>query len=121
MGRLFFITANGYMGIGSMRMEVGDSICVLFGGEPLFILRPFKAGHHLVRDCYVHGLMHGEAMQMLETGEAPIFTTSIEGLFYSVDLLSCFFFSEYLFPRGMSLLLRDYLEVENQRRGVFVK
>jgi hypothetical protein len=65
-----FATTNGFMGIGSSNMQIGDSICVLFGGEVLFILRPFKDGYQLVGECYVHGLMHGEDMEMVETGEA---------------------------------------------------
>jgi hypothetical protein len=68
--RTFFYTANGYMGIGSRKMQTGDKICVLFGGEVLFILRPAGENYRLVGECYVHGLMHGEAMAMLDSGEA---------------------------------------------------
>ncbi|KAF8857796.1 hypothetical protein BDZ45DRAFT_674423 [Acephala macrosclerotiorum] len=66
-GRRFFITENGYMGLG--RPEVGDEVWVLFGGDTPFVLRPSTSDpgcHLLVGDCYVHGLMDGEAMVDVE-------------------------------------------------------
>jgi len=50
-------------------------VCVLFGGKTPFCLRPWGHGYLLVGECYVHGLMNGEAMGMLERGdiEAQIF------------------------------------------------
>ena len=68
--KTLFTTASGHLGIGTRLMEVGDKICVLFGGEVLFILRPAGENYKLVGECYVHGLMHGEAMEMLGSGEA---------------------------------------------------
>ncbi|KAH7417000.1 hypothetical protein BKA64DRAFT_285072 [Cadophora sp. MPI-SDFR-AT-0126] len=65
----FFTTTDGYMGIGSMNMHLGDLIVVLFGGEVLFILRSEGENYSLVGECYVHGLMDGEAMAMLASGE----------------------------------------------------
>lgn len=58
----FFITENGYMGLGNP--QVGDEIWVLFGGNTPFVLRPDpKIGHHfLLGECYLHGIMDGEAM-----------------------------------------------------------
>lgn len=66
----FFTTANGYMGLGARKMQLGDKICLFYGGEVLFILRPAEEGYRLVGECYVDGLMRGEALKMLETGEA---------------------------------------------------
>jgi hypothetical protein len=57
------------MGVGSRMMQIGDKICVLFGGEVLFILRPAGETYRLVGECYVHGLMSGEAMAMLDSSE----------------------------------------------------
>ncbi|KAE9376426.1 hypothetical protein N431DRAFT_452846 [Stipitochalara longipes BDJ] len=69
-GYTFFITTNGHMGIGSTKLQVGDSVYALMGGEVLFILRSNGDYYRLVGECYVHGLMNGEAMAMLNTGEA---------------------------------------------------
>jgi hypothetical protein len=63
VGRTFFTTESGHMGIGSRRMQIGDEVCVLFCGETLFILRPIKKHYRLVGECYVHGLMQGEPME----------------------------------------------------------
>lgn len=45
--------------------RVGDEVCVLFGMEVPFILRPVPGSssleYELVGECYVHGMMDGEA------------------------------------------------------------
>lgn len=64
----FFTTPDGYMGIGSRTMQVGDDVCLFFGGEVLFLLRPVGEVYLLIGECYVHGLMHGEAVEMLKSG-----------------------------------------------------
>jgi hypothetical protein len=50
-------------------MEVGDVGCVLFGGKMPFCLRPQGHYYLLVGECYVHGLMAGEAIDMLVPGD----------------------------------------------------
>lgn len=57
---------------------VGDSICV-FGGSVPFVLRdvclsrPQKRHFRLLGECYVHGIMNGEALaEMLNTVEFMI-------------------------------------------------
>jgi hypothetical protein len=76
--RKSFITQDGLMGLGPQCMEKGDIFCVLFGGQCLYALRPTQSpGEYLyVGDCYVHGLMYGEAMEGYEKGEveAQFFT-----------------------------------------------
>jgi len=57
------------MGIGSRKMQTGDEVCVLFGGEVLFILRSVLDHYWLVGECYVHGLMQGEAMEQWKAGK----------------------------------------------------
>jgi len=71
--RAFFITADGYMGLGSP--EWGDEIWVLFGGDTPFILRSSVTDpgcHQLVGSCYVHGLMDGEAMVDVEAKQQTV-------------------------------------------------
>lgn len=68
-GRVFARTGKGYYVLGPAALEIGDVICCLFGNKVPFCLRPTAAkgvGYHLlVGECYVHGLMRGEAMDML--------------------------------------------------------
>ncbi|CZR69172.1 related to heterokaryon incompatibility protein het-6 [Phialocephala subalpina] len=71
-GRRFFRTAEGYYGIGPLIVEEGDVICVLLGGRTPFILRPVGDDYSLVGECYVHGFMHGEAIEMMERGEREL-------------------------------------------------
>jgi hypothetical protein len=67
--RSFARTAKGYFVLGPKVLEVGDVVCVLFGGKMPFCLRPWGRYYRLVGECYVHGLMSGEAMEMLERRE----------------------------------------------------
>jgi hypothetical protein len=61
--RSFFTTKKGYMGIGPNVLEIGDIVCVLFGGDVPYILRPKDGYYQLVGDAYVHGIMEGEAIE----------------------------------------------------------
>jgi hypothetical protein len=67
--RAFARTAKGYFVLGPKVLEVVDVVCVLFGGKMPFCLRPCGRHNLLVGECYVHGLMGGEAMEMLKRGE----------------------------------------------------
>ena len=58
--RRFFITSNGYIGVGPPCTTVGDRACVLEGGIVPFLLRPGESGYKLVGEAYIHGVMHGE-------------------------------------------------------------
>ena len=64
--RRFFITTDGYMGVGPPEMLPGDSVVILLGGRVPFCLRAAEdetKGHYtLVGDTYVHGLMDGEGV-----------------------------------------------------------
>jgi hypothetical protein len=78
--RLFFMTSNGYIGLGDLRSKKGDRIVIFDRGETRFIL--WQAGvvdgvdsWRLVSDCYVGGWMDGNYFghQVLDhlTGERP--------------------------------------------------
>ncbi|KAK0508970.1 hypothetical protein JMJ35_008341 [Cladonia borealis] len=69
MRRLAY-SMNGYMALVSHQAMEGDLLYALFGGSVLYTLRPKGDQFILVGECYVHGLMDGEAMQFLETGQA---------------------------------------------------
>ncbi|KAK5655951.1 hypothetical protein OQA88_5086 [Cercophora sp. LCS_1] len=69
-GRVFARTAKGYFVLGPQVLAKGDRICVLWGGKMCFCLRPLDQGRFLlVGECYVHGLMNGEAVRLLEKNE----------------------------------------------------
>ncbi|KAF8849133.1 hypothetical protein BDZ45DRAFT_810221 [Acephala macrosclerotiorum] len=62
-GLKFFLTEKGFMGIGNA--EVDDQVWVLLGGDVPFLLRrdTASASYFLVGDCFVHGIMDGEALE----------------------------------------------------------
>ena len=65
--RSFCSTAAGRIGLVPGTAKAGDVICVLYGGRVPYVLRPCKNGYYvLVGECYVHGLMDGEAMDVEE-------------------------------------------------------
>jgi Heterokaryon incompatibility protein (HET) len=60
-----FKTERNYIGTGSRHLQEGDLVCVLYGGQTPFILRPQEPNYYqLISDCYVHGLMEGEALKL---------------------------------------------------------
>jgi hypothetical protein len=64
-----FFWTNDFMGIVPDTAMEGDKICVLFGGQALYVLREKEDGlHEFIGECYVHGLMDGEALYILEGG-----------------------------------------------------
>ena len=69
LGRHFFASKKGYMGVAPLMAEVGDMICILYGAQVPFLLRPRDDHYLLVGDCYVHGIMEGQAMDWKDTTE----------------------------------------------------
>lgn len=67
--RVFAVTTNGYYVLGPKVTEVGDIVCVFLGGKMPFVLRPWGTRYLLVGECYVHGLMNGEAIESMEIGD----------------------------------------------------
>jgi hypothetical protein len=65
-GCCLFVTENGMVGTGLPGMMAGDVSCILFGGSVPYFLRPaeIEGQYLLVGECYVEGLMAGEAMGM---------------------------------------------------------
>ena len=65
-GRVFGTTSKRYMGLFPHGTKVGDKICIFSGGCVPFVIRRQETSglHQLVGECYEHGIMKGEAMQM---------------------------------------------------------
>ena len=63
-GRRFFITETHYMGIApDITEKEKDMICVIPGWCAPFVIRPCGEHYQLIGECYVDGLMDGEAMR----------------------------------------------------------
>ncbi|KAF5627008.1 heterokaryon incompatibility (het-6OR allele) [Fusarium sp. NRRL 52700] len=60
-----FKTATKDFGIGPIDMKIGDRLCVLFGAEVPFVLRPKGVGYLVIGECYAYDLMHGEVLEKL--------------------------------------------------------
>lgn len=71
VGRRFFVSNEGLMGLVPDGVAAGDEICILFGGYTPFVIRRLEGGNYeFIGECYVHGLMNGEAMEELEDSRA---------------------------------------------------
>lgn len=68
--RSFFLTKGGYMGLGPRRIKKGDVLCILLGCNVPLVLRKQDQHYILVGECYVSGIMNGEALQQTPNGVA---------------------------------------------------
>ena len=67
-GRVFFITQRGCTGLAPYGVQPGDEVAVMLGCDIPLMLR--RQGHgldgpefHLLGECFMHGIMFGEAVQ----------------------------------------------------------
>ncbi|MCJ1383201.1 hypothetical protein MMC17_006314 [Xylographa soralifera] len=77
--RYFFLTEDGYMGLGPDQIEQDDVVCVLAGAKTPFILRAIdqrcevcqidQCCYRLKGFAYVHGIMNGETVAGIERQE----------------------------------------------------
>ncbi|KAL8336435.1 hypothetical protein RB601_000308 [Gaeumannomyces tritici] len=94
--RQLFMTTNGYFGLGPDLLDEGDAVVVLSGADLPLVLsptwrrqqdendgegagrqlrptEPWRVDHYLlVSECYVEGLMNGEAIAGLANGNDPV-------------------------------------------------
>jgi hypothetical protein len=54
------------IGMGPFAMEEGDIVVILFGETVPYVLRPRGVHYLLVGECYVYGIMEGEAIRFLQ-------------------------------------------------------
>lgn len=72
LGRSFFTTKNGFVGLGPAAAKSGDMICYFQGARDPFILRPLPTSSTgavsaaFVGDTAVVGLMDGEGLKEIE-------------------------------------------------------
>lgn len=63
-GRKYFVSQQGYLGVGPMTTLQGDVSAIMFGMNIPLVLRPVGGDHYqIVGEAYVHGIMDGEVMK----------------------------------------------------------
>lgn len=74
MGRCFFLTEDGHMGLGSGFMAIGDIAVVPLGCSTPIIVRPEgrNGEYRYVGDAYVDQYMMGKAVQEWEAGQKEL-------------------------------------------------
>jgi hypothetical protein len=71
-GRQFSVTASNSIGLVPKLATIGDEIFLLAGGKFLYVLRPQGDFYRLIGECYIHGLMDGEALELLQSGKKQL-------------------------------------------------
>jgi hypothetical protein len=58
------VTEDGYIGLVPDSAEVGDTVCLLYGGRTPYVLRKLgdDGDWRFIGESYIHGLMAGEGM-----------------------------------------------------------
>lgn len=74
MGRCFCLTDEGRTGLGTGFMAPNDEVVVPLGCSTPVLLRPEgnRGEYRFVGDIYVHGYMHGEAMDHLDSDKRQL-------------------------------------------------
>ncbi|MCJ1390770.1 hypothetical protein MMC18_003631 [Xylographa bjoerkii] len=72
LGRRFFVSEKGYLGLCPAESRVGDRIAVMVDGNIPFVLRDEEEGYSAVGEAHVQGVMNGEALKECKaTGCVP--------------------------------------------------
>ncbi|XXH00592.1 hypothetical protein Hte_006940 [Hypoxylon texense] len=69
-GSTFCVTQKGYVGLLPEPARIGDEIWLLHGASVPFLMRKGDHGHTLIGECYIHGIMYGEAIEPLAVGKS---------------------------------------------------
>ena len=75
IGRRICLTSRGYLAHVPAEAEIGDTIAVFLGAIVPFVIRrkPEKTTEHqIVGECYVHGLMKGEGLDLSDVSVEDI-------------------------------------------------
>jgi hypothetical protein len=63
-----FLTDGGYIGIGAPPL-LGSELWLLFGGRTLYTLHRIEDCYTYMGECFVHGFMNGEGMELWKAGK----------------------------------------------------
>ena len=69
-----FLTENGNFGYGWKWVRIEDYVCIILGCDVPLVLRHSLNCWELIGDCYVPGIMKGEAMEELKNARAELTT-----------------------------------------------
>ncbi|KAK2744300.1 ankyrin repeat and sam domain containing protein 6 [Colletotrichum kahawae] len=73
LGRQFFVTTRGYLGIGPANTHAGDHVAILITSQVPFILRGcMDNGYRILGEAYVSGGMNGEVIDVLVRDEQAL-------------------------------------------------
>ena len=64
--RNFLTTSDGYIGLCPLPVKPRDAVYLLGGSQESFVLRQLNGKHQVVGECYVRGIMQGEAWNQSE-------------------------------------------------------
>jgi hypothetical protein len=67
-GKCFVKLDSGLLGVVPDTTRAGDLVVVFFGGRVPFILRQHGGHYVLLGECYIHGMMDGEAIDSWRKG-----------------------------------------------------
>lgn len=63
VGRSFFTSTNGFMGLAPLNTEPGDFVGLFFGGRTPYVVRKLQSGkYRFIGACFPLGVMQGEAL-----------------------------------------------------------
>ena len=68
LGRCLFYTTSGHIGLGPGDMALDDVVCILGGAVMPIVVRPLEDQFGIIGDCYVNGVMDGEAVSDMVQG-----------------------------------------------------
>lgn len=68
-GRRLITTETGFLGLAPDETQTGDTVAVLYGCNYPVILRRCQSGFRYIGECYIDGLMDGEAVEAESRGE----------------------------------------------------
>lgn len=57
-------TNKGYFGALPETADIGDWVCMFYGGNHLFVIRECEGGFEYIGHAYVDGLMNGECLEL---------------------------------------------------------
>jgi len=68
----FFVTAGGYMGLAVSKARHDDYLCIALGASVPMVLRRQGDCYSFIGEAYVQGMMHGEAIELMESGDLQL-------------------------------------------------
>lgn len=64
----FFRSPQGFIGLAHNQAKHTDYLCILLGASVPFVLRKIDDHYIFIGEAYIHGMMYGKAIEMMESG-----------------------------------------------------